>query len=212
MEAKKTKHGGAVGISLPDDVIFDVLSWLPVRSLCRFRCVSKAWRVLISDPAFAATQRSRAGAAPLLAGVFTAAEERRRELRVMDTNGNVVRVIKDVEGTPVPARLDLVCLDGGAEHGAQVIDPATGEPSPSSAKATLSASAPAPGSSSRPGERSPPAIAGDSTSTGSAVLCRPVFTRSSAATLATSSRSPRYPSPPRSPPRGCDCRLRTPAS
>ncbi|CAN6216065.1 unnamed protein product [Urochloa humidicola] len=126
MEAKKTKHGGAVGISLPDDVIFDVLSWLPVRSLCRFRCVSKAWRALISDPAFAATQRSRAGAVPLLAGVFTAAEERRRELRVMDTNGNVVRVIKDVEGTPVPARLDLVCLDGGAEHGAQVIDPATG--------------------------------------------------------------------------------------
>ncbi|CAN6207048.1 unnamed protein product [Urochloa humidicola] len=127
MEAKKAKHGGgAGGVSLPEEIIYDVLSWLPVRSLCRFRCVSKAWRALISDPDFAALQRSRAGAAPLLAGVFAAAEGRRPELRVMDMGGNVVRVVKDVEGTPVPARLDLVCLDGGAEHGARVIDPATG--------------------------------------------------------------------------------------
>ncbi|CAO1939192.1 unnamed protein product [Urochloa humidicola] len=126
MEAKKTKRGGAGGVSLPEDIIFDVLSWLPVRSLCRFRCVCKAWRAVISDPAFAATHEKRSGAAPLLAGVFTAAAGQQSELRVMDTDGNVVRVVKDVEGTPVPTRLDLVCLDGGAEHGAQVIDPATG--------------------------------------------------------------------------------------
>ncbi|OEL12803.1 hypothetical protein BAE44_0026175, partial [Dichanthelium oligosanthes] len=51
---------------LPEDVIFDVLARLPVKTLCRFRCVCKGWHALISDPAFAAAQRSRA--APLVAG------------------------------------------------------------------------------------------------------------------------------------------------
>ena len=121
MEAKKTKHGG--GVSLPEDVIFEVLARLPMRSLCRFRCVCKAWRALISDPAFAAAQSSHA--APLVAGVFAAAR-RRRELRVIDTDGNVVRVVEGVAGAVVPARLDLVCVDGGKERGALVVDPATG--------------------------------------------------------------------------------------
>ena len=100
-----------------------MLARLPVRSLCRFRCVCKAWRALISDPAFAAAQSSHA--APLVAGVFAAAR-RRRELRVIETDGNVVRVGEGVAGAVVPARLDLVCVDGGAERGALVIDPATG--------------------------------------------------------------------------------------
>ncbi|CAL5041572.1 unnamed protein product [Urochloa decumbens] len=140
MEAKKAKHGGG-GVSLPEDVIFDVLSWLPVRSLCRFRCVCKAWRALISyDPAFAAAQKSRA--APLLAGVFLSPdrlvrrvaldgssswEQHGLELRVMDMGGDVLRVVElegAVEGALVPACLDLVCVDGGAAA-ARLIDPAT---------------------------------------------------------------------------------------
>ncbi|CAL5039777.1 unnamed protein product [Urochloa decumbens] len=140
MEAKKAKHGGG-GVSLPEDVIFDVLSWLPVRSLSRFRCVCKAWRALISnDPAFAAAQKSRA--APLLAGVFLSPdrlvrrvaldgssswEQHGLELRVMDMGGDVLRVVElegAVEGALVPACLDLVCVDGGAAA-ARVIDPAT---------------------------------------------------------------------------------------
>ncbi|KAF8655638.1 hypothetical protein HU200_060955 [Digitaria exilis] len=34
---------------LPDDALVDILSRLPDKSLCRFKCVSKAWRDLISD-------------------------------------------------------------------------------------------------------------------------------------------------------------------
>lgn len=35
-----------------DDVIAEILSWLPVKSLLRFRCVCKAWHALISESYF----------------------------------------------------------------------------------------------------------------------------------------------------------------
>lgn len=34
--------------SLPDEVIIEILSWLPVKSLLRFRCVAKPWLHLVS--------------------------------------------------------------------------------------------------------------------------------------------------------------------
>jgi hypothetical protein len=35
---------------LPDELIVEILARLPVKSLCRCKCVSRAWRTLISDP------------------------------------------------------------------------------------------------------------------------------------------------------------------
>ncbi|WVZ57368.1 hypothetical protein U9M48_007761 [Paspalum notatum var. saurae] len=43
-----TAAGGGSG--LPDDLIVDILSRTPVKSICRFKCVSPAWRDLISHP------------------------------------------------------------------------------------------------------------------------------------------------------------------
>ncbi|RLN33729.1 F-box protein [Panicum miliaceum] len=43
------KRGGAV-VGLLDDPLVEILSRVPVKSLCRFKCVSKAWRDLIADP------------------------------------------------------------------------------------------------------------------------------------------------------------------
>lgn len=37
---------------LPHDVVFDILSRLGVKSLMRFRCVSKSWSSIITDPIF----------------------------------------------------------------------------------------------------------------------------------------------------------------
>ncbi|KAL6204309.1 hypothetical protein ACLB2K_021577 [Fragaria x ananassa] len=39
-------------LHLPMEVIREILSWLPVKSVCRFRCVSKSWKSLILDPQF----------------------------------------------------------------------------------------------------------------------------------------------------------------
>ncbi|CAN6289019.1 unnamed protein product [Urochloa humidicola] len=36
--------------SLTDELLIEILSRLPVRSVCRFKCVSWSWRNLISDP------------------------------------------------------------------------------------------------------------------------------------------------------------------
>ena len=41
--------------NLPPEIIHEILSWLPVKSLRRFKCVSKSWRSLISDPKFVTT-------------------------------------------------------------------------------------------------------------------------------------------------------------
>ncbi|CAN6216069.1 unnamed protein product, partial [Urochloa humidicola] len=62
--------------------VFDVLSRLPAKPLCRFRCVSKGWRALISDEAFIAAQKSNA--APLLVGGFSSrcTGQEKLELRV----------------------------------------------------------------------------------------------------------------------------------
>ncbi|XP_043721160.1 F-box protein CPR1-like [Telopea speciosissima] len=45
--------------NLSEDLILDILSRLPVKSLLRFRCVCKAWCALITDPDFVKMQLSR---------------------------------------------------------------------------------------------------------------------------------------------------------
>ncbi|XP_010026698.2 F-box/kelch-repeat protein At3g06240 [Eucalyptus grandis] len=45
--------GFAVAQSFTEDILIEILSRLPVKSLVRFKCVSKRWRSLISEPHFA---------------------------------------------------------------------------------------------------------------------------------------------------------------
>ncbi|CAM0908987.1 unnamed protein product [Alopecurus aequalis] len=129
-------RSAVASVSLPRDVIFDILSWLPTKSLCRFRCVSREWRALISDPAFVATHRTRAErliAANSLSDFST--------LRLIDMDGNVAKVIN----TPDPiysfvrANPDnlFLCADGYSFERATVINLATGEQLVTSRKGTF---------------------------------------------------------------------------
>ncbi|KAG2630896.1 hypothetical protein PVAP13_3KG556100 [Panicum virgatum] len=43
------RRSAAAAALLPDDAIVEILSRVPAKSLCRFKCVSKAWRDLIAD-------------------------------------------------------------------------------------------------------------------------------------------------------------------
>ncbi|KAL6188641.1 hypothetical protein ACLB2K_040032 [Fragaria x ananassa] len=57
---KKRSRNGMREISLPLEILDEILSWLPVKTLCRFKCVSKPLRDLISDPGFIKRHRDRA--------------------------------------------------------------------------------------------------------------------------------------------------------
>ncbi|CAN6289021.1 unnamed protein product [Urochloa humidicola] len=48
MEEPPEKRNAAA--SLSDELLIEILRRLPVRSVCRFKCVSRSWRNLISDP------------------------------------------------------------------------------------------------------------------------------------------------------------------
>lgn len=47
-----SKHTDHSDPNLPEDIVVKILCRLPVKSLIRFTCVSKRWRVIISDPQF----------------------------------------------------------------------------------------------------------------------------------------------------------------
>ncbi|XBI24925.1 hypothetical protein VPH35_049937 [Triticum aestivum] len=116
---------------LSNDAIFDILSRTPVRSVCRFRCVSRGWRDLISGPDFAAAHRSRHG--PLLVDTGYFRQEKPaagRDMRLMDMEGNVIRVIRVVGGFGITCSSsldDLIAVSRGSSNGIHVVDPVSGE-------------------------------------------------------------------------------------
>ncbi|CAN6330706.1 unnamed protein product [Urochloa humidicola] len=64
MEEGSNHRAATSAAALPDELIIEILARLPAKSLCRFSCVSRAWRTLISDPA------NRRRFAQTLSGLF----------------------------------------------------------------------------------------------------------------------------------------------
>ncbi|XP_071684986.1 F-box protein At1g67130-like [Lolium perenne] len=128
----------ATAVSLPTDIIFDILSRTPTKTVCRFRCVSKGWHGLISDQAFLAAHKLR-HIDPLLVDTGFFRGNKKRDLRLMDMDGNIVRVFEGIGGSgmfPTTSLDNLISVwDGsceGVHHGHEscesirVVDPATG--------------------------------------------------------------------------------------
>ncbi|KAJ9707925.1 hypothetical protein PVL29_000139 [Vitis rotundifolia] len=59
-------------VSVPDELVFDILTRLPVKFLLRFGCVCKRWRSMISDPSFVEAHQSRSATATALLISFPA--------------------------------------------------------------------------------------------------------------------------------------------
>ncbi|CAM0909005.1 unnamed protein product [Alopecurus aequalis] len=127
--AKTTTHASVqvtAAVSPSRDVIFEILSWLPAKSLCRCRCVSKEWRALVSDQDFVATHRSRAE--PLLVAIYGYGSD--KTLVLLRTDGTVVRVVENLGGdSRLRASLgELACISYGYNQSSMlVMDLATGK-------------------------------------------------------------------------------------
>ncbi|KAF7104255.1 hypothetical protein CFC21_105163 [Triticum aestivum] len=124
-----TEGGGGtpVRLPLPHDVVFDILSWVPVKSACRFKSVCREWRALINDPAFVAAHKARAE--PLLAIAADSCDEP-STLRLIDMDGHIIKVIKN--SLPILRLVcsspgNLMCVIGYALGIARVLNLATGE-------------------------------------------------------------------------------------
>ncbi|KAJ0795848.1 putative F-box domain-containing protein [Helianthus annuus] len=52
MESMSNRNVKKLKIHISDDILYNILTRLPGKSLLRFRCVSKHWNTLISDPYF----------------------------------------------------------------------------------------------------------------------------------------------------------------
>lgn len=67
MKKRRVGGGGAGGASaaqkpplgLPDDVVFELLGWLPPKELGKCECVCKSWQSIISSPEFSEFYRNR---------------------------------------------------------------------------------------------------------------------------------------------------------
>ncbi|KAM0922586.1 hypothetical protein ACQ4PT_006071 [Festuca glaucescens] len=80
---KRSRKKKQPAISLPEDLLVEILARVPFKSLCRFNCVSQSWLALCSDPDL----RKRSPQA--LSGFFCfARDDEYHELRFLNLSGN----------------------------------------------------------------------------------------------------------------------------
>jgi hypothetical protein len=91
-------------------MIFDILSRVPFKSMCRFRCVSNEWCGIISDPNFVAAHKSRQKEHDIVVFVSSGDPSKGVYLQVHDIHGNVVSRRKIRGGAGIFSSLSADCL------------------------------------------------------------------------------------------------------
>ncbi|MCH86246.1 F-box protein [Trifolium medium] len=97
---------------IPDELITEVLSFLPVKSLMRLKCLNKSWKTLISDPAFIKLHLKRSARNKHLA-LFSRIQQTSYNFRVAPFP--LHRLLENTSGTITvpyfPINKDRVCLN-----------------------------------------------------------------------------------------------------
>ncbi|OIT22602.1 PREDICTED: F-box protein At1g53790-like [Nicotiana attenuata] len=140
-----TASFGAEMIMLSKDVMMDIFSRLPAKTLCRLRCVCKEWRSLISDPFFKSLHRARSSLKPsllLLQEKCCSTSTTRVSMSSVDFDGNHnfdFTFTLDSHVYFMPSKWELICFLSSKGKGFYVCNPSTQElvKLPTSSRATL---------------------------------------------------------------------------
>ncbi|KAM7497637.1 hypothetical protein LguiA_022051 [Lonicera macranthoides] len=106
---------------IPPELVVNILSWLPTRSLIRFRCVCKSWCSLISSPNFIDIHTHQLDASlnhntRLLAMRRTGPVNKRNKAYLLDFDSEMLCVDDETVGIdypfPIPAQLCCTSCNG----------------------------------------------------------------------------------------------------
>lgn len=64
---RKKRPQSSSSAVLPDELILEIISWLPVKPLIRFRCVNNFFKTIVSDPHFVQMHLNKSSRNPHLA-------------------------------------------------------------------------------------------------------------------------------------------------
>ncbi|XP_043694587.1 F-box protein At3g07870-like [Telopea speciosissima] len=88
-----------VAVVVPEAVLIKVFSWLPVKSLLRFKCLSKRWFDVISSDPYFIDLHSQQSNSKSPSRLFSLSRNLLREFKITDPISHLL-----------PTRFDLVCL------------------------------------------------------------------------------------------------------
>ncbi|XP_057810366.1 F-box/kelch-repeat protein At3g23880-like isoform X2 [Salvia miltiorrhiza] len=92
-------------IVLPNEVIIEILTWLPVKSLLKFKCVCRSWRALISSQRFIKAHLHNSKLAPNLAHDMLAFACRPGNFRQCSVNSMLYESVSQVSDLSYPFEL-----------------------------------------------------------------------------------------------------------
>ncbi|CAJ1967971.1 unnamed protein product [Sphenostylis stenocarpa] len=96
---------------LPQDVLFEILSRVPVKDLMRFKCVSKWWNHLVSDPTFVKLHLQRSSKNTHILLTFQGIINQKFELRLYALPCSVQKLVGNPSATVKSSRSHRFKLD-----------------------------------------------------------------------------------------------------